>query len=136
MKNRNYHVEAIIICVLYYMKRLIISLGKFVSMIVIIYALEYGLAKMVALNDNNMREILAMVFVANYVGLFVVAVLILVNILESISTLGELIGAIEALYDRFKFNIWCFESILKGNNKTDSILDAFLYNDLAIYKKK
>lgn len=135
MKNRNYHVEAIIICVLYYMKRLIISLGKFISMIIIIYALEYGLAKMVALNNNNMREILAMVFVANYVGLFVVTVLILVNILESISTLGELIGAIEALYDHFKFNIWCFESILKGNNKTDSILDTFLYNDLAIYKK-
>lgn len=136
MKNRNYHIEAIIICTLYYIKELIIMLGKFILTIVIICGLEYGIAKIIAPNDTIMREILAMMFVIDCVGLFVIAVLKLVDILESISTLGELIYAIEVFYDYFKFNIWHFEAILKKNNKTDSLLGEFLYGDITIYKDR
>ena len=136
MKNRNYHAEAIIICILYYIKRLIVPLLKFILTIAIIYALEYGLAKIVAPNDNIMREILAMMLTVNCVGLFIIDGLKLVDILESVSTLGELICAIEILYDYFKFNIRHFESILNGNNKTDSLLGEFLYDELSIYKDR
>lgn len=136
MKNRNYHIEAIIICILYYIKRLIVPLLKFLLTIVIIGGLEYGIAKIISPNDIIMREILIMMFAADCIGLFVIAVLRLVNILESVSTLGELICAIEILYDYFKFNMRHFESILNGSDKTDSLLGEFLYNELSIYKDR
>lgn len=136
MKNRNYHAEAIIICILYYIKRLIVPLLKFILTIAIIGGLEYGIAKIISPNDIIMREIFTMMFAADCVGLFVIAVLKLVDILESVSTLGELICAIEVLYNYFKFNFRHFESILNGNNKTDSLLGEFLYNELTIYKDR
>ena len=57
MKNRNYHIEATIICILYYIKRLIISLGKLALTIVIIGRLEYGMAKIIAPMENGKIKI-------------------------------------------------------------------------------
>lgn len=134
MKSRNYHTKAIILCVLYYIKKLITLLGKFFLIIALVCGLEYGVAKMISPNDNTMHSIFAMMFIANCIALFVVAVLAIAEMLETISASNGLIYVIDDFCRYFKINTEYLESMLKRNKDVKLLLKEFLYANFRIYR--
>ncbi len=129
MKNNNYKIKAIALCLLYYTKVLIVRLCTICLTILPILGFEL----LISIWFPHSREVMAMLLAFNITLLMLITALVMCKLFESISSLGDLLEEMYNFHYNFKSNCEFFEYMIKRNKNIKSLIKEFLNANYTIF---